>query len=532
MSELFRGPVSSASKIIAAVTAAVLVSGCTVGPDYQKPEVPMPAVFTGALTDTMEGETTVAVQAGDQDLSAWWSAFNDPVLDALVERAVLQNLDLQVAQARVREARALRRITSADFLPTVDANGSYTRQRDSQSDRGGGPVGGTSGSSVERDLWQAGFDANWEIDVFGGTRRAVEAADATIEAQIARRNDVLLTLLSEVARNYVELRGSQQRLRIARQNSAAQRQTLSLIEARLNAGLASELDTARARAQVATTESAIPSFQTAVRASAHRLAVLLGSEPTALLEELSTQAPIPPVPPAVPVGLPGELLLRRPDIREAERLLAAETADIGVARSDLYPRFSLTGSFGSSSARFEDTFSSPSLFYTFGPRVSWPVFQGGRIRANIEVQTAQQQAALANFNQSILVALEDVENALVALNREQARRELLLQAVEANRRAVDLSNQLYERGLTTFLDVLQAQRDLFTTEDALVDSERAVSANFVALYKALGGGWQEVAPGVPDLTEPRITTRQVSASEAVGVPVESPADVNNVAPGN
>lgn len=460
------------------------LTGCVVGPNYQPPQTAVPASFTEAPA------TRPATQAATRpiDLRTWWTAFNDPMLEKLIERSAAGNFDLRIAEARVREARALRRINASDQYPTVDVGAGYTRARDSEHASQFGSFG-PSGADRNRDLWQAGFDSSWELDVFGGVRRNIEASQAQLDASIESQRDVLVSLTAEVARNYVELRGLQKQLRIARQNLLSQRDTADIARARSVAGLQAELEYKQLEAQASTTESLIPTLEAAIRQTIHRLGVLTGQEPNALLAELSPDRDIPAAPPAVPVGLPSELLRRRPDIRQAERELAGATARIGVATADLYPRFALTGNLGLSSDRLGNFIGEPSAFWNFGPSVSWRVFDRGRIKANIEAEDARTAGALARYEQSIIRALEDVENALVGYAKEQQRRAALEQAVAANQRAVELARARYEAKVGDFLPVLEAQRALFATQDALVRSETAVSADVVALFKALGGGW-------------------------------------------
>jgi multidrug efflux system outer membrane protein len=467
--------------------AALVIAGCTVGPDYVAPETAMPERW-GELPgdDSVAARQPSAPTAEPVALAEWWTTFQDQTLNSLIERAVQANPDLRAAQARVREARAQRGIISADLFPTVDAFGSYSRSRTSENSFGG--PGGAPGT--ESDLYRAGFDASWEIDVFGGVRRNVEAADADIAASIEDRRDVLVTLLAEVAQNYVELRGFQRQIAIAQANLQTQRDTLQITRTRLEAGIASDLDVAQAEAQVQTTESQIPALESTSRQSIHALSVLLAQAPTSLAEELSSDSPIPVAPAEVPIGLPSDLLRRRPDIRRAERELAAATARIGVATADLFPRFSLTGSLGLESSHFSDIGDYSSRFWSVGPSVSWPILDFGRIRSNIAVENAREEQAFAFYEQTVLTSLREVEDALVAFVQEQARRRTLSGAVDSNRRAVDLATQLYQQGLSDFLSVLQAQRDLYETEDALVQSDRAVTTNLVSLYKALGGGWE------------------------------------------
>lgn len=477
----------------------LVISGCAVGPNYKEPELNLPARFGGP-------PSTQPVS-----VARWWETFNDPQLDSLIDRAAKQNLDLRAAEARVREARAQRGVVSADLFPQVDVNGSYQRARRSGSNLNNN-FSDTGNRASEFDLYQAGFDASWELDVFGGTRRGIEAASADIESTVENLRDVRVTLLAEVGRNYVELRGFQRRLQFNRENLKAQQQTLDLTRSRFQSGLTSDLDVARAEAQVATTASAIPTFETQAAAAMHRLAVLLGQNPRALMDELNDIKPVAKLPTTVPSGLPSELVRRRPDVRRAERDLAAQTARIGVAVADWFPKFSLTGSLGRQSDRFKDLGNSDSQFWTVGPSISWPILDWGRIRSNIAVENARQEQSLANYESAVLVALEDVENALVAYEKEQARRTVLSDAVAANRRAVDLSTQLYSRGLADFLNVLDAQRSLFLSQDALAQSDAVVSSNLVALYKALGGGWELEDGDAQPTTQP--AKRQVSRASS------------------
>lgn len=458
-----------------------MVPGCTVGPDYEAPGLDGPAAFThtGAEGFNRVSSTTDAVGVE----VAWWSTLRDPALDGLIGRAVRSNLDLRLAAQRIAEARAQRGVVASEDKPDINVGSGFTRRRNSER------VQQFPGSPI-RNTWEFGFDSTWELDVWGRVARGVEAADADIAALIENRRDVMITLLSDVARNYVELRGFQQRLAIARKNIALQEDTLELTQARFNAGLTNEVDVSQARSVLATTQAAVPSLDDGVQRSIHRLGVLLGMQPTALLQELASAEAIPAVPDVVGVGLPSQMLRRRADIRRAERELAAATARVGVATADLFPRFSLTGAFGYQSNAFDDIGDESARFWSFGPAVRWPIFQWGRVRAAIGVENARVDQALTRYEQAVLVSFEEVENALSAFTREQSRRMALVQAVEADRRAFDLSNQLYANGLTDFLRVLDSQRALFTSEDALVQSDQAVTANLIALYKALGGGWE------------------------------------------
>jgi NodT family efflux transporter outer membrane factor (OMF) lipoprotein len=426
------------------------------------------------------------------DLARWWTVFDDPLLSALEERTVRSNLDLKLAEARIRQARASRGIAAGGLGPTVDATGAIQRIRTPgrSSDWRDGTTRG-----VVSNTYDAGFDAGWEIDIFGGIRRSIEAADADLQAAIEDRRDVLVTLTAEVARNYIELRTFQQQIEIARQNLATQEHSARLTRQRFEGGFVSGLDVATATAQVATTAAQIPFLESAARQSIYALSILLGLEPAELAPELTAPSPIPAAPPAVPVGLPSDLLRRRPDIRRAEADIHAATARIGVTTADLFPRFTIIGSAGLRSGEFSSWLTWAQRFWNVGPSVGWQVFDTGRTRAAIEQQAALQEQTLLAYERTLLTALQEVENALIASSKEQERRESLIAAVAANRKAVGLAKTLYTEGQTDFLSVLDAQRSLYITEEALTLSTSAVATDLVALYKALGGGWGEEPEG-------------------------------------
>ena len=487
--------------ILVSSLAGATFLGCTVGPDYAPPTTAMPDHFgeyLSASEATTRPATMPSTQAVSGQVERWWENFRDPQLNNLIERAVQSNLDLKAAEARIRQARAQYGVMLANEFPLVTARGSATRSRGSTG------VGSRSSSSSAftptahpNNLYQAAFDASWEIDVFGGVRRGVEAAEHDIEAAVEDRHNVLLTLISEVARDYVDYRGFARQIEIAKENVAAQEETLAVTRRQFEAGLktATELDVARAQALVFSTQSQIPALETSLRQTAHAIAILLGKEPNALTQELGASRPIPSaVIPVVPIGLPSDLLRRRPDIRRAERQLAAATARIGVATADLFPKFSLTGSLGLESSKFKDIANYGSHFWSIGPSVSWPVLDFGKIRANIRVQNALQEQAMTAYESAVLIALGEVEDTLVAYGREQVRRQDLSNSVGANRRAVSLARQRYDAGLTDFLSVLDAERSLYAAQDQLIQSDRLVSTNLVALYKALGGGWESLEP--------------------------------------
>ncbi|HZT23871.1 MAG TPA: efflux transporter outer membrane subunit [Verrucomicrobiae bacterium] len=462
---------------IAILACLAIVSGCAVGPNYHPPHISAPTAWSSPLAG---GETNGPVALAD-----WWKNFGDTNLDALMTQAVRSNLDLRIAEARVREARARRAVVVGGWWPSLSGSAAYSRNRWSQNNFPPIPPG----VPLDYNLYNAGFDAAWEMDLFGGTRRAVEAANAEVGAAEYSRRDVLVSLLAEVARNYLEARGFQQRLAIARQNIQVQTEILDLTRSRFQHGLSSDLDVQQAAALLNATEAQVPSLKTGFQAAVHHLAVLLGQPPGALLNEMAAEKPIPLTPPVVPVGLPSDLLERRPDIQRAERELAAATARIGVATADLFPKFSLTGVLGVESVSAGNWFDAASRYWTAGPTLQWNIFQAGRLRANIRVQTARQEQALETYQKTVLTALEEAENALVAYAQEQVRRRSLWNSVQADQRALELARQLYRSGLADFLRVLESERSLYAAQDALVQSDQTISLDLVQLYKALGGGW-------------------------------------------
>ena len=468
-------------KAAAVMTAAclALLTGCAVGPDYHPPRASVPAQWSAPLVN---GETNAPV-----DLAAWWKRFSDTNLDALVSLAVQSNLTLQIAEARVREARAEQGVVAGGLWPSLGTSGSYSRNRWARNNFPPLPPG----TIVDYNLYSAGFDAAWELDIFGGTRRAVEAANADIGAAEYSQRDVLVSVLAEVARNYIAARGYQQQLVITRQNIQVQQQILHLSANRYQNGLTSDLDVQQATALLTATQAQVPSLETGFSQAVYHLAVLLGQPPGALWDTMAAEKPIPLTPPIVPAGLPSDLLQHRPDVQRAERELAAANARIGVAKADLFPKFSLTGFAGLESISADKWFDDSSRAWTAGPTIQWQLFEAGSIRANIRVQNARQEQALDQYQQTVLTALEDAENALTAYAREQVRRESLVLSVQANKRALELSTELYKSGLADFLQVLDSERSLYASQDALVQSDQIVSLNLVQLYKALGGGWQE-----------------------------------------
>jgi len=462
-----------------ALALSVAVAGCAAGPTYQRPQVRVPGQWT---VSPARGTSEKSVERDD-----WWASFQDPELSLLIKRAAGQNLDLQLALERVQEARAARGVVRSGYFPSVEATATATRNRQrviAPVQPGAGKIG-----PVEFNDFAGQLSSFWELDVFGGIRRGVQAATADTRAAEENRRDVLVILVGDVGRVYAQLRGFQKRLEIANKNIKTQQDTLDLTTARAKAGLATELDASRASAQLETTKAVVPTLLIGIDVSIHRLSVLLGEEPGALRNELENPSPIPTAEPDVEVGLPSDLFERRPDIRGAEARLAAATARIGEAKAEWFPRFVLTGTAGRQASELHDLTVGAGNFFSAGPGISLPLFTGGRIRSNIAVQTSRQRQALISYQSSILNALEEVQNALVNYSQEQERRDRLNEAARQSQLAVDLATEQYSAGLVDFLSVLDAQRELYADEDLAVQSQTSVTTDVIALYRALGGGW-------------------------------------------
>lgn len=496
-----------------------LLAGCTVGPDFKSPDANTPAAFAGLDPSAQVSNLTTTPAAKPADIAAWWAQFNDPALTSLITRASTSNLSLAQAETRIRQARASRVIAASGLFPSVDASASATRSRSGSTTDSGEHFSST------RNLFREGFDASWELDIFGGVRRGIEAADAQLQSAILDRQAVQVSLAGEIATNYLLLRGAQAQLAIANENLAAQQQTLDITQQRHEAGFVSALDVAQAKSNVTQTASQIPGYDAQIRTSIYALSVLLGQSPDALLTELLPTAAFPTPPAEIPVGLPSKLLQRRPDIRRAEFDLHAATARVGVAVADQYPKFFLTGGFGLSGSRVESLTTMADRFWSIGPSVSVPVFTAGRNAAAVEQAKAVADESLIAYKASVLTALQDVETALVNLTREQQRRASLVEALAANRDAVALSLELYSAGRTTFLDVLTAQRLIYNTEAALSQSQTTIATNLVALYKALGGGWNPMdfaQPSSSDMRPTAAASAPTGASESPTTPATNP----------
>ena len=500
----------------------ICVAGCTVGPNFKPQSIWSPSSwFAGRQTPPAAVASEPVSEPIDPN---WWSLFHDPELTGLEDRVAAANLNVRLSTIRLAESRSQRQITGADQFPTLQGDGSYTRERISNKGVvgifGGGAgtsSGGTFASTGESangiggrsggvpaslgggglqpfNLWQYGFDASWELDLWGRVRREVESADASIEASNDARRNALLSVVAEVARDYVALRGQQTQLAITQQNLKTERESLDLSRDRFRGGLTTELDVANAAAQLQSTQAQVPQLEQQQDQSINALSFLLGEAPQALRTELITPAAVPPVPPRVPVGLPSELARRRPDIRQAEAQLHAATADIGVAVADFYPKITLDGSLGLQALKAKDLGNWAARQYGLGPTISIPIFEGGRLRATLELRKVEQQEAALNYQQTVLQAWHDVDNAMTAYADEQRRHDALAAAVAQDGLALRLSRDRYKQGVADFLNVLDAERTLLQVQLQLAESSTNVSSNLVQLYKALGGGWEPSYP--------------------------------------
>lgn len=446
---------------------AGLLTGCTtVGPNYQRPVTPMPEQFANAQQ---------VEQAHQQLHAAWWSTFGDTQLTALIAQARTGNHDQRIALANLREARALRADARFDRYPTVTSTARYQN----------------SNSFNEQEL--AGFDAFWELDFFGRVRRNIEARDARVAAADARLSDTLVSVFAELARNYFELRGAQQQLAVARKNAENQQASQQWTVDRLAGGRGTDLDVARAREQLNSTLATIPPLEATIKHAIHRISVLTGQLPDTLTAQLQAPRPLPTTTGSIGIGRPAELLRRRPDVRVAERDLAAATADIGVATADLFPQVTFNGSLALQATSGVPAFSSGILNYSFGPTIRWAFLNWWRVKQRIVAASARAEAQAATYERTVLTALEETENALVSFGRQRERTRWLREATADSEKAAHLARLRYEYGVENFLSVLDAERRLLEAQDQLARSETATTTALVAVYKALGGGWEDPA---------------------------------------
>ncbi|MGE4542728.1 MAG: efflux transporter outer membrane subunit [Pedobacter sp.] len=453
----------------------LLLAGCmTVGPDYSPPDI--------KASDSWQLAQDPALIPAKAVIHRWWSSFGDPLLDRLITQAETANLDVRQSIARVREARAYLGVARGSWWPEANAEGSAIRQRSSKNGRY------SNGGNTDT-LYSAGLDASWELDLFGRISRSVEAAKADYQASEEDRGDVLISMYAEVARTYFDIRTYQARLAAAEGNINSQKQVLRLTRSRFRNGLATGLDVAQAEQVLASSQAAVPPLKVGLNQAFNTLAVLLGQAPGSLSEELENPAPIPVPPSQLAVGVPADLLRQRPDIRRAERQLAAQTARIGVAKADLYPRLSLSGTFAFEALDVGDLLQGSSKAFGFGPTLRWLLFDGGRVRAQIAVEDARAEQALLTYEQTVLNALNEVENALSQYLNQRTRLEALDRSVQSGQRSLKLATRLYRDGLVDFQNVLDAQRALFDNENQQAAARGNTSIYLVQVYKALGGGW-------------------------------------------
>ena len=504
----------------AALAASLLASGCAVGPNYKQPSLWSPSSWIGLGKRDAGAARHRLVAASIPDERPpdprWWDQFHDRELSALEGRVAREDLNVRLATVRLAESRAQLRVQAAGQYPSLTGTAGYTRQQisskeveralqDGVSSGGLGPLLGSGNVDGIRqevgslkvppiDLWQDGIDATWEVDLWGRVRRSVEAAGASLQASVEDRRATLITQFAEVARDYMTLRGQQAQLAILHDNLRVAQQAVDLTRARFTGGLTTDLDVQNAASQRDSVLAQIPDAQEQILVQINALGLLLGEPPQALRAELETAVAIPPVPPRVPVGVPSELARRRPDIREAEAQLHAATANVGVAVASFYPRVTLSAALNFQSLSLRDLGFWSARAYNFGPSISLPIFEGGRLRGQLLLNEAQQQEAAINYQKTVLQAWRDVDNALTAYASEQRKRDALERSVHTYARTLDLARQQYTHGLQTFLNVLDAERGLFSARSQLANSTAAVSSDLVQLYNALGGGWETAFP--------------------------------------
>lgn len=494
-----KSTVMSPIRAVLSLVAIALLTGCAVGPDYQAPFVITPEHWSRA-----ESTTT----SKPPELSRWWTRLRDPLLSELIEEAVAHNLDVATAKAKIREARASYRQAVGGLFPTITNSESVTQNKgnsssstaSSASSTGASSTAWSDGSVGSYTLFQAGFDASWELDLFGANKRAVEAASYGIDVSQENLRSTLLTLIGDITSDYVQARGYQARIALARRTATSQEATAGLTRTKFAAGTTSAVDVANATGQASTTRATIPALEASYTQTVHQLSVLSGRAPEALIARLAkvTSIPAPKLP--IPTGIPADVLLNRPDIWLAERQYAQYTAKIGQAEAALYPSASLTGSIATAGTQLGDLGKNSSISWSFGPSLSVPIFNGGKLRAAVEIAEAQRDQYFIAYHSSVLAALKDVEDAIVALAKERSRSGELAASVTSYRQAATLSRSLYQAGSSSFLDVLTAERSLYTAEDSHIQSQVLITTNYIALNKALGGGWD----GFIDASRPEI----------------------------
>jgi len=464
----------------AGIILSLALAGCATAPGYRAPEVPVPAAFR-ETRDTIIAAPDTQLAVADTLL---WPDVRDTTLTRLLNEAVGANLDVRAAEARVRGARSARSEAAFDLAPTVTVGGGYTRQRLSSA---AFPIG--SGSFPDQDIWDGGFDASWELDLFGRVRRNVQAQGAFVAVTREDLRDVQVSLTAELARAYFELRGAQEQLSVAQRNGENQRRTLLVTRQRLDAGRGTAFDTERAQAQLSFTLSSIPGLESRVREAQYQIGVLVGRPPASVAAELDKAAPLPAFPASVSIASPDSVVRLRPDVAAAERQVAVERALVGAAKADYLPRVTLGGSAGYTSTAFDALGDRGTFRYAVGPIISWPALNLGRVKARVDVSRAREAEAQAQYNQTVLRALQEVEGSLVRYRTSRARVERIQDAASASERAAELARLRFSGGVADFLQVLDAERTQLEAQDQLAQSRTQAATAYAALYKALGGTW-------------------------------------------
>jgi NodT family efflux transporter outer membrane factor (OMF) lipoprotein len=502
-------------RYIFAVLIAFALAGCAVGPNYRAPSTTMPSSFAAPPSTQ---PATASATARPVDISVWWKSFGDLELDSLIDRAIVANFDLEIALTRLQEARTAEVVVEGGALPELEASGGLAGGTGTNSTKGrvSGPLNAATNTTGLKEITQVvGFDAGWELDIWGRYRREIEAARYDTQEAAEARNAVLITVVSDVARAYMDDQSLQIRLKIANDNIKIERSTVDVVQQRFDRGLTNELDLALALRQLATLESEITPLEAEITAAQRRLAVLLGEYPEELNAELQP-AGLPELPRRIETGLPLDLLRRRPDIREAERDLAANTALIGAQIANLFPNVAVTAGAGLQGQGLGKTPAGNSFIWSAGPTAYWPLLDFGALDALIDIQDLRTQVALISYRKMIVEAVEEVENALSAYSAEQDRLQDLYNALVASQRAVTLANQRYNRGLTDFLNVTDAERQLYEIQDQYAVAQESVVVQYIAIYKGLGGGW-ETYQKIPDIRKPQpaivATIREVISTD-------------------
>lgn len=506
-----------------------LLIGCATGPDYERPEDRAPKAWEGlpSHSDQSESSKLKSSTIAASTETDWWKRFNDPMLTHLIERALQENLSLQEASTVLAQSRALRTAAGADQFPMINGNASYTRLAPSQngilslantlvqggtvgtSSGGSGSGGSASGQGIgvvkfpssgiqPFNLYQYGFDASWEVDLWGRVRREMESAEASVEASRAAHHGSQLSVIAEVARNYIELRRLQASLGLAEQRKRAAHELVDITAHQERRGIVTENEVEAARSAYSTIEAELPELRRLITASINQISLLLGQKPGALNAELEKVKPIPEIPTKVRMGLPSELATRRPDIREAEASLHAALAEIGQATAEFYPRITLSGSAGFQSLRLQDLGNWSSLQYAMGPSITLPIFQGGRLQATLELRQAEHQQAAVNYHNTVIRAWHEIDNALAAFSESQRREVAWSNAAKSNKNSHTLTEQRFHAGIENYQPVLEAKVNYLRAEQTRIDGEAAVALNLVVLYKSIGGGWQPAQEQIPN----------------------------------